>query len=118
MSSLDEDTKREELLSYREEVLRELGRRVDRVKEVDARIAATQYEVDSAQRDRVPAGQTLRLLAQVSYRQRLKKQIEAQRRDRQEALEDLQRAQVRLADVDNELLELDESLVVKSPPEG
>jgi hypothetical protein len=48
----------------------------------------------------------------------LKKQIEAQRRDRQEALEDLQRAQVRLADVDNELLELDESLVVKSPPEG
>jgi hypothetical protein len=110
MSSVDDDTKREELLSYRDEVVRELERRAGRIKEIDAQIATTQYAIDSAEMGRVPAGQTLRILTQVSYRERLKKELKGHRRVREEALADLRRAEARLVDVDNELSELEEAL--------
>jgi hypothetical protein len=119
MNSGDVDAQREELLSYREDVLRELERRVSRVREFDAQIAATQYALDSSDRDRkVLTGQAVRVLAQVSYRARLKKQLEAQQRDREEALEDLRRAEARLVDVDDELSQLDELSEVEALDAG
>lgn len=109
MSSGDVDAEREELLTYREDVLRELERRADRVREIDAQIGTTQHELDCAERRRkVLTGQTERVLAQVSYRTRLRKQLEIQKRDREEALEDLRRAEARLVDVDHELSRLEE----------
>jgi hypothetical protein len=57
-------------------------------------------------------------LAQVSYRARLKKQLEAQQRDREEALEDLRRAEARLVDVDDELSQLDELSEVEALDAG
>lgn len=110
MNSDEVDAQREELLYYREDVLRELERRASRVREVDAQISATQYALDSSDRERkVLTGQTARVLVQVSYRARLKKQLEVQQREREEALEDLRRAEARLVDVDHELSQLDEA---------
>jgi hypothetical protein len=66
----------------------------------------------------VLTGQAVRVLAQVSYRARLKKQLEAQQRDREEALEDLRRAEARLVDVDDELSQLDELSEVEALDAG
>ncbi len=119
MSSDDVNTQREELLSYREDVLRELERRAGRIREIDAQMGAVQYELESSDRNRrVLTGNTARVLAQVSYRARLKKQLEAQQRDREEALEDLRRAEARLVDVDSELSRLDESSEAAAPDAG
>jgi hypothetical protein len=115
MNSGDQDEQRKELLSYREDVLRELERRANRVREIDVRIGETQYALDSSGRGpRVLTGEAVRVLAQVSYRSRLKKQLEAQQRDRREALEDLRRAEARLVDVDLELSKLEEVAEVEA----
>jgi hypothetical protein len=119
MSSGDVDAQRQELLSYREDVLRELERRANRVREIDAQMGATQYALDSSDRGRkVLTGWAGRVLAQVSYRTRLRKQLEVQKRDREEALEDLRRAEARLVDVDHELSRLDEVSEVETVDAG
>lgn len=119
MSSGDVDAQREDLLSYREDVLRELERRANRVREIDAQMGATQHALDSSDRGRkVLTGQAERFLAHVSFRTRLRKQLEAQKRDREEALEDLRRAEARLVDVDHELSRLDEVAEVEAVDAG
>jgi|GEM_PF-2704694 len=107
MSLADTEQRREDLLSYREEVLRELERRAGRVREIDRRIAETQHAIDALDGGRVLSGPTARVLTQEAYRRSLKKKLDGYHNDRKDASVELQRAEVRLQDVDVELSQLD-----------
>jgi uncharacterized protein (DUF2236 family) len=96
----------EELESYRAQVAVELDRRIERVRRIDSEIAAVMFRLEALQSSgRVLAGNTARLLSQVSFREKMKKDREKLDRERAEAIEDVKRAQERLAQVDAEIAE-------------
>lgn len=101
---------REELEVYREKVFQELRARALKLKEVDSALASNQYLLEAAEPSKgLRSGNTLRVLAGASHRARLKRERERLERERREAAADLKRAEERLADVDRELEELEES---------
>jgi len=102
-------TKREELEQYRERVSQELRLRGDKLKDLDGRLASTDYLLRSVSaRSTLKSGDTVRVLTQASYRAKLRRDREALERRRGEALEDVKRAETRLEDVIRELQELEE----------
>ena len=100
--------KREELQEYREKVFSELKARANKLKEIDSAIASNLYLLDGSASSRgLRSGNTLHVLAGASQRGRLKREHERLERQRREAVADLKRAETRLADVDQELEELE-----------
>lgn len=94
------------LASYREEVAFELERRVERVKRIDGEISALEHRLMSARLGgRIPNGTTARLLTQVAFCEKLLRDKQRLQRERDEAAEDVQRAQERLAQVEAEMSE-------------
>jgi chromosome segregation ATPase len=78
------------------------------VQELDGAIASTVRRLETAGPARaLRSGDTLRALAGVSQREKLRRELEKLRRQRGEAAADLKRAEERLEDVDKELEELD-----------
>lgn len=103
-------TKREELEQYRERVSQELRLRGDKLKDLDGRLASTEYLLRTASASNaLKSGDTVRVLTQASYRAKLRRDREALERRRSEAVEDVKRAEARLEDVTRELQELEES---------
>jgi hypothetical protein len=104
----DVSKEQEELLSYRDEVLRELERRSLRVKELELAVAEAEYALDSTVGTLgVLTGETFKAMTKVAYRARLKRELAARLKDRDEALVDLKRAQDRLSQVDGDLAQLE-----------
>lgn len=101
-------TNREELEAYREKVFEELKARAFKLQEIDTAIASNRYLLERSGPSRgLRSGNTLRVLAGASHKSRLLREHERLQRQRSEAAADLKRAEERLADVDQELEELD-----------
>jgi chromosome segregation ATPase len=112
-------TTREELEAYREKVFEELKARTARLQEIDTAIASNRYLLERAGLSSgLRSGNTLRILAGASHKARLLREHERLERQRREAAADLKRAEERLADVDQELEELDMDVVGDSVIEG
>ena len=103
-------TKQEELQQYRERVLQELRLRGERLKEIDGKLASLEYLIEKVRSARTGlSGDTVRMISRASYKSKLKRDREALRCGREEAFEDLKRAETRLEEVNTELEELEES---------
>lgn len=101
------DGDREQLEEYRAQVLAELERRADRVKRIDSDIAAADFRLENLAAQRSPAsGETGRLLAQVAYRAKVKRDRAKLQDQRAEAADDLRSAMERLKQVDIQIAEL------------
>jgi len=102
-----------ELRLYRERVLAELERRSAVVEDVNRRVAEAQFAVDRAmQASKVATASTARKQVESAHRAKLKESLKALERQRAEAVEDLERAESRLKEVDIKLDELNKE------PEG
>jgi len=100
---------REQLEEYRAQVLAELERRADRVKRLDSEIAATDFRLENFATQRAAAsGDTGRLLAQVAYRAKVKRDRARLQGQRAEAADDLRSAMERLEQVDSQISQLDD----------
>jgi len=110
----------ETLASYREQVAFELERRVELVRRIDGEIAALEHRLASSRvAGRIPNGTTARLLTQVAFHDKLRREKARLERERGEAAEDVQRARERLSQVDAELDEgTQASEDIDSPQEG
>lgn len=112
-------TTREELETYREKVFDELKARTARLQEIDTAIASNRYLLERAgPSSGLRSGNTLRILAGASHKARLIREHERLERQRREAAADLKRAEERLADVDQELEELEMDVVGDGLMEG
>ncbi len=97
----------EQLEEYRAQVLGELERRADRVKRIDSEIAATDFRLENLAAQRSAAGgETGRLLAQVAYRAKVKRDRARLQEQRAEAADDLRSAMQRLEQVDSQIAQL------------
>ncbi len=95
---------RDDLESYRAQVVAELECRVDRVRRIDGEIAAADFRLESLRAGaRIPSGNTGRLLTQVALRDKIRRERLQLERERTEAVEDVKRAQERLEQVDGEI---------------
>ncbi len=103
----DVDGDREQLEEYRGQVLGEVDRRADRVKRIDSEIAAADFRLENlaAQRSAI-GGETGRLLAQVAYRAKVKRDRARLQEQRAEAADDLRSAIERLEQVDSQIARL------------
>lgn len=101
------DGDREQLEEYRAQVLGEVDRRADRVKRIDSEIAAADFRLENlaAQRS-ASGGETGRLLAQVAYRAKVKRDRARLQEQRAEAADDLRSAIERLEQVDSQIARL------------
>lgn len=103
----DVDGDLEQLEEYRAQVLGELERRADRVKRIDSEIAATDFRLENLAAQRSAAGgETGRLLAQVAYRAKVKRDRARLQEQRAEAADDLRSAMQRLEQVDSQIAQL------------
>lgn len=103
-------TKRRELEAYRDMVFQELRARAEKLKELDGKLASLEYLMGTIGSSRaLLTGDTRKVLAQASYKSKLRKDRETLLRKRREAQEDLKRAEDRLEEVDTDLAKLDES---------
>ena len=94
----------EDLGEYREKVVVELTRRSERVRRLEQEIASKSLQLEELQhRRQVIAGDTGRVLAQESYRAVVSRAIVRLKRERVEALDELQVARRRLEQVDAEI---------------
>ena len=101
------DGDRDQLEEYRAQVLAELERRADRVKQIDSEIAATDFRLENLATQRCAAGgETGRLLAQVAYRAKVKRDRARLQEQRAEAADDLRSAMDRLDQVDSQIAQL------------
>ncbi len=99
---------RDDLEEYREKVFQELKARAQKLKEVDTAIASHRYLLDGSGPARgLRSGNTLHALAGASNRARIMRQLDRLERQRSEAVADLKRAETRLADVEQEIEELE-----------
>jgi hypothetical protein len=97
-----------ELEAYREKVFEELKARTARLQAIDTAIASNRYLIERAgPSSGLRSGNTLRILAGASHKARLLREHERLDRQRREAAADLKRAEDRLADVEQELEELE-----------
>ena len=101
-------TTKVELEAYREKVFEELKARTARLQAIDTAIASNRYLIERAgPSSGLRSGNTLRILAGASHKARLLREHERLERQRREAAADLKRAEDRLADVQQELEELE-----------
>ncbi len=101
-------TTRTELELYREKVFAELKVRTFRLQEIDTAIASNRYLLERVgPSSGLRSGNTLHVLAGASHKARLLREHARLERQRREAAADLKKAEERLADVDQELEELD-----------
>lgn len=95
---------RDELDEYRKKVFDELCLRVEKLKVIDGALTSTDYLLEGVHSSRaLKAGDTTRVLASAARAGKLRRQRELLRKQRAQALEDLKRAEERLADIDREL---------------
>jgi chromosome segregation ATPase len=112
-------TTREDLEAYREKVFEELKARTARLQEIDTAIASNRYLLERAgPSSGLRSGNTLRILAGASHKARLSREHERLERQRREAAADLKRAEERLADVDQELEEVETQIAGDGAMEG
>jgi hypothetical protein len=103
-----------ELLKYREKVIAELERRMLRVQEIDQRLADAQFTLEAALRGkRLFSASTARIQVEAAHKARLRELVKELRAERVQGVMDLERAQVRLKEVDERL----DALVEKDPVE-
>jgi hypothetical protein len=101
-------TTKVELEAYREKVFEELKARTARLQAIDTAIASNRYLIERAgPSSGLRSGNTLRILAGASHKAQLLREHERLERQRREASADLKRAEDRLADVEQELEELE-----------
>ena len=101
-------TTKVELEAYREKVFEELKARTARLQAIDTAIASNRYLIERAgPSSGLRSGNTLRILAGASHKAQLLREHERLERQRREAAADLKRAEDRLADVEQELEELE-----------
>ena len=94
----------EELSAYHLQVKIELDRRIERISRINSELAANDFRLkalDSSGRTLV--GDTARILAQVSYRAKLKRDRVRHESELAEATEDMKRAEDRLFQVEAEI---------------
>ena len=94
----------EELSAYHLQVKIELDRRIERISRINSELAANDFRLkalDSSGRTLV--GDTARILAQVSYRAKLKRYRVRHESELAEATEDMKRAEDRLSQVEAEI---------------
>ncbi len=94
----------EELSAYHLQVKIELDRRIERISRINSELAANDFRLkalDSSGRTLV--GDTARILAQVSYRAKLKRDRVRHESELAEATEDMKRAEDRLSQVEAEI---------------
>lgn len=97
---------RERLEEYRKEVLAELERRLERVKLLDTKIAAVEFQLEAtAGSRRAVVGDTGKLLSQAALREKIKRDRGRLQEDRAQAVDDVRSARERLQQVDAELSE-------------
>ncbi len=102
-----EDGDEEELLEYREKVLAELERRTSRLRDLERRAAEVQGQLESSTKGRkVMSGATARIQVEAAHRARLKQVLQSVYHEREVAIEDLQKAETRLQEVDIQLSEI------------
>jgi len=103
VESSDED----ELLQYREKVLAELERRAIRLREIEQQVAQLQSAIDQSTRGRkVFMGGAARIQVEAAHRAKLKEELRGLYREKEIAVGDLQKAEMRLQEVDLQLDEL------------
>ena len=97
----------EELLEYREKVLAELERRANLLRELEQRVAELQGVLEATTRGRkVMVGGTARIQVEAAHRARVRQNLRGVHKEREVALNDLQKAETRLREVDIQLEEL------------
>ncbi len=93
-----------ELLKYREKVIAELERRTQRVQDIDKRLADAEFALESASRGRrLLAASTARIQVAAAHKARLREAVKELQAERAQGVIDLERAQVRLKEVDERL---------------
>lgn len=96
-----------ELVEYREKVVAELERRTIRLREIEAQVAHTQASIESVGGGRkIMAGGTARIQVEAAHKAKLKEVLRGLYRERELAVSDLHKAEVRLQEVDARLEEL------------
>lgn len=102
-----DDQNEVELLQYREKVLAELERREIRLREIDEQMAQLQGALDvTRQGRRVMMGATARIQVEAAHKAKQREVLRGLAREREVALIDVQKAEVRLQEVDMQLDEL------------
>jgi hypothetical protein len=96
-----------ELRLYREKIVAELERRVLVLQDIERRLASAQFVFEKAQQmSRTFSGNTARKQVQNAHRVKLRGALKDLERERIEAKADVERAEIRLQDVDLRLDEL------------
>jgi chromosome segregation ATPase len=97
-----------ELRGYREKVVAELERRTCRLRDLEEEMGRIEYQLESANRGRRKIiGETARIQVEAAHRAKLKGELRTLSRDRDVALADLQKAEIRLTEVDRRIKELE-----------
>ena len=96
-----------ELRLYREKIVAELERRVLVLQDIERRLASARFVFEKAQQMSRPfSGNTARKQVQNAHRVKLRGALKDLERERIEAKADIERAEIRLHDVDLRLDEL------------
>lgn len=94
----------EELSAYHLQVKIELDRRIERISRINSELAANDFRLKALESSgRTLVGDTARILAQVSYRAKLKRDRVRHESELAEATEDMKRAEDRLFQVEAEI---------------
>ena len=97
----------EELQSYREKVIAEVERRMISLRSIETEIERADFAAESYRRSQARLSRnTGRNQAAAAHRKLLRERVLSLRKERVQAEEDLQRAKVRLDDVERRLAEL------------
>lgn len=100
----------EELQSYREKVIAEVERRMMRLRAIETDIERAEFAADSHGRSQtLLSSDTGRNQAAAAHRKRLREHVHELKREREQAEADLERAKVRLIEVDQRLVEVGET---------
>jgi hypothetical protein len=97
----------QQLLEYREKVLAELERRANLLRDLEERVAELQGVLEAATKGRkVMAGETARIQVEAAHRARVRQSLQGVYKEREVAVNDLQKAETRLREVDIQLEEI------------
>ena len=97
----------EELQSYREKVIAEVERRMMKLRAIETDIERAEFAAAAPGRSQaLLSSDTGRNQAAAAHRKRLRERVHELKREREQAEADLERAKVRLVEVDQRLEEL------------
>jgi hypothetical protein len=100
----------EELRSYREKVIAEVERRLLRLRAIETEIERAKFAAEANGRSwALLSRDTGRNQVEAAHRKRLREQVQELKREHEQAEADLDRAKVRLVEVDQRLEELGEN---------